>query len=487
MVTIATLIGGCVEEMKTARQFLEFYSNYRILLGCLEETHPNIMAGDNEWNLVTKNHCIDPFLLNPTTDDKTMVHNSTYMIYLELSRQVDTKYYMVLMPKRRLNSSYVDRLVSLLENRDLVAAISISESTKPIPTKISMKSNVLWIESSLDKNVTTSCYKTELLDHSFIVKHKFLRTSEQQKALKSTPRQTLGLSYYFKQQHLDIWACGTGENFNETDSHWPRCLYDYLDFQIDHSLIDVIDSRSDPYNRSYTPEIEYCNMTRALLYRKQYGNVELSSSNEESIIARNPLRLLKLASETLKTINRQFLLHAGTLLGWYRQCGFINYSGDVDSCMPIEDYSPSIVPLMNQAGFKVLRFYGEPPSSQPQIDGLEYTFEHIESGLRFDIFFCYRDSDGKIWFGTWYGNNRKIARLYFEGDYLDLKTVDFAGQHHLVPKDVEKALITQYGPSWNIPVREWNWYRSPKNIYYEPFPRWPEPYNLFNRVFKETD
>jgi hypothetical protein len=44
-----------------------------------------------------------------------------------------------------------------------------------------------------------------------------------------------------------------------------------------------------------------------------------------------------LAVKALKSLNITFFITHGTLLGWYRECGIIKHTGDIDIGVPIEE------------------------------------------------------------------------------------------------------------------------------------------------------
>jgi hypothetical protein len=48
-----------------------------------------------------------------------------------------------------------------------------------------------------------------------------------------------------------------------------------------------------------------------------------------------------------------------TILGWFRQCGIISYSKDVDFGIWIKDHKPEIIDAMEAAGLPLKHVFGK--------------------------------------------------------------------------------------------------------------------------------
>uniref|UniRef100_A0A1I7VCP7 LPS biosynthesis protein n=1 Tax=Loa loa TaxID=7209 RepID=A0A1I7VCP7_LOALO len=99
------------------------------------------------------------------------------------------------------------------------------------------------------------------------------------------------------------------------------------------------------------------------------------------------------------------ILYAGTLLGWYRECGIIPYTHDIDFMFFIEEYYNKFPEdVMNSSFIKLsLRF------NRPE-DLLEYKV-YIEDSIPMDIFFLYHDQNS-----SWTGG-LSFMTMYRQSEY----------------------------------------------------------------------
>lgn len=162
-------------------------------------------------------------------------------------------------------------------------------------------------------------------------------------------------------------------------------------------------------------------------------------------------KLLSLAARTLAALDVPFWISSGTCLGnsgsdperfclgieaascvavlppsgWFRQCGVISYSRDVDVGVFITDYRPDMVAAFQEAGLKLKHKFGKVLLLtrlkvmvlfqdnlvdfyfEGQVeDSLELSF--LGEDVKLDIFFFYRDGD-IVWNG---GTQAKSGRKF---------------------------------------------------------------------------
>lgn len=163
--------------------------------------------------------------------------------------------------------------------------------------------------------------------------------------------------------------------------------------------------------------------------------------------------LLHLAARTLARINVPFWLSSGTCLGWFRQCSVISYSRDVDIGIFITDYRPDIIGAFTDAGLKLKHKFGKVE------DSLELSF--LSFDVKLDIFFFYDDGDVMWNGGTQAKSGRKFKYVFppFSlcwAELLELKV--------RVPCETVDYVMANYGASWSVPVRTWDWKTSPSNV-----------------------
>lgn len=163
--------------------------------------------------------------------------------------------------------------------------------------------------------------------------------------------------------------------------------------------------------------------------------------------------LLHLAAQTLTSLEIPFWLSSGTCLGWFRQCSIISYSRDVDVGIFISDFRPDIIAAFRDAGLSLKHKFGKVE------DSLELSFQSDD--VKLDIFFFYEDGD-VVWNGgTQAKSGRKFKYVFPRfalcwAELLELKV--------RVPCETLDYVTANYGATWSVPVRSWDWKSSPSNV-----------------------
>ncbi|XP_013888474.1 ribitol-5-phosphate transferase FKTN [Austrofundulus limnaeus] len=163
--------------------------------------------------------------------------------------------------------------------------------------------------------------------------------------------------------------------------------------------------------------------------------------------------LLQLASRTLAALHIPFWISSGTCLGWFRQCSIISYSRDVDIGVFITDFRPEVVSAFRDAGFSLKHKFGKVE------DSLELSF--LDNDVKLDIFFFYKDG-GVVWNGgTQAKSGRKFKYIF---PVFSLCWAELLEVRVRVPCETLDYVMANYGPTWNIPVKSWDWKTSPSNV-----------------------
>ena len=173
----------------------------------------------------------------------------------------------------------------------------------------------------------------------------------------------------------------------------------------------------------------------------------------------------------LESLNIPYRLSCGTVLGAYRENGFISYDGDIDIEILRKDYKPELE--KSNKDFRFVKKLGK-------IDyGYELNFRHRKTNTSVDIFLLYDEEDYR-WFGTYYGRCddaiRKVCRYKIpkNANNIDATTITFLGRDMPIPYDTESYLKAVYGPNWNIP-KSYNYldslYSNNYGIIEEDFPK----------------
>ncbi|XP_068190944.1 ribitol-5-phosphate transferase FKTN [Antennarius striatus] len=191
-------------------------------------------------------------------------------------------------------------------------------------------------------------------------------------------------------------------------------------------------------------------------YREARNFLQLypDDSSPEAVDFRRKVKsLLHLTSRTLALLNIPFWISSGTCLGWFRQCSIISYSRDVDIGIFIADFRSDIITAFQEAGLLLKHKFGKVE------DSLELSF--ISDGIKLDIFFFYEDGD-VVWNGgTQAKSGRKFKYIFPRfslcwAELLELKV--------RVPCETLDYVMANYGTSWSVPVRSWDWKSSPSNV-----------------------
>ncbi|GAB1288519.1 Ribitol-5-phosphate transferase [Apodemus speciosus] len=219
-----------------------------------------------------------------------------------------------------------------------------------------------------------------------------------------------------------------------------------------------------------------CRYTEARAFLQQYTD---DNTVDAVAFRKRAKELLQLAAKTLKALGVPFWLSSGTCLGWYRQCSIIPYSKDVDLGIFIQDYKPDIILAFQDAGLPLKHKFGKVE------DSLELSFQGKDD-VKLDIFFFYEETD-HMWNG---GTQARTGRKFkYESDkssfnrrgyhrtprYLfpkfTLCWTEFVDIKVHVPCETVDYIEANYGKTWKIPVKTWDWKSSPPNV--QPNGVWP--------------
>ncbi|XP_046532742.1 ribitol-5-phosphate transferase FKTN isoform X2 [Equus quagga] len=201
-----------------------------------------------------------------------------------------------------------------------------------------------------------------------------------------------------------------------------------------------------------------CRYKEARAFFQQY----LDDNTVEAVAFRKSAKeLLQLAARTLKKLGVRFWLSSGTCLGWYRQCNIIPYSKDVDLGIFIQDYKSDIISAFHDAGLPLKHKFGKVE------DSLELSFQGKDD-VKLDIFFFYEETDHMWNGGTQAKTGKKFKYLFPK---FTLCWTEFVDMKLHVPCETIEYIEANYGKTWKIPVKTWDWKRSPPNV--QPNGIWP--------------
>ena len=196
----------------------------------------------------------------------------------------------------------------------------------------------------------------------------------------------------------------------------------------------------------YTP----CDLKNARDFYSKFG---FQSDPDSDSFRAKAAQLLSLASRVLSDLTVPFWLSSGTCLGWYRQCGFIPHSKDVDIGIWIKHYKPELVQAFLDRGLKLKHQFGKVEDSFE----LSFTLHN----LKLDIFFFYED-DTLMWNGGTQARTGKKFKYIFPK--FALCWTHLSGLTVRVPCPALPYVQANYGSSWNVLVKHWDWKSSPPNV-----------------------
>ncbi|MCX5679369.1 MAG: LicD family protein [Candidatus Omnitrophica bacterium] len=143
--------------------------------------------------------------------------------------------------------------------------------------------------------------------------------------------------------------------------------------------------------------------------------------------------------EALEKNNIRYRLADGTILGLYRQGGFIVHDNDID--VDILDFQN--IKLL-QASMKRLGMrLGRKAVYEKQVQQLAY---YSKENVIFDMIFWYSNGD-KICNYSEKGYKRTQPKKYF----IDLDNIKYGGRPYPMPSHIEEWLVFRYGEDWQIP------------------------------------
>ncbi|PVD23528.1 hypothetical protein C0Q70_16800 [Pomacea canaliculata] len=208
------------------------------------------------------------------------------------------------------------------------------------------------------------------------------------------------------------------------------------------------DTSSFIWNLQHSKFME-CDYAQARHFFIKYGRKNM----QDAEFRQKARQLLFLVVKTLDSMSVPFWLSSGTCLGWFRQCDIIPYSKDVDIGIRIKDYREEMITALENNGLHLIQLFGKVS------DSLELSFAYKD--IKLDIFFFYEEKD-YIWNGgTQASTGRKFQYIF---PLFSLCWTDFLGLRVRVPDPALPYIQANYGKKWDVPVRDWDWKKSPPNV-----------------------
>jgi len=180
----------------------------------------------------------------------------------------------------------------------------------------------------------------------------------------------------------------------------------------------------------------------------------------------------KRASIVLKTFasvcaaeNIPFWLEFGTLLGAYREHGFIQHDFDLDIGVFYKDIDNLVKSLINNH-FKMLRKFEVEEDSQL---GIEFTFSYLSIPIDIFVFHkrneeIYCHSFSPIFDNAPFEGASEVKEIIFP--FTGITSINFANVFVGIPTNAKEHLILNYGDNFMTPDKNFDYRKTAKNIKY---------------------
>jgi hypothetical protein len=185
-----------------------------------------------------------------------------------------------------------------------------------------------------------------------------------------------------------------------------------------------------------------CDHKTAQWLRKSYPTYSKPSTYKNDEIVEGLISMKAL----MKELVMPFWLGSGTLLGWYRQCGVIPYTGDSDFVTWALYASNEMTDKFakNKMNLTLYYVHGVPDN------GLQYVFYTKKSDSRVDLFFTYDENNHYTYTGH-FSPKKYYFRYIFP--YFKLCSAELLGYKVLVPCNPQEVLSAgMYFLSFDISV-----------------------------------
>lgn len=192
-----------------------------------------------------------------------------------------------------------------------------------------------------------------------------------------------------------------------------------------------------------------------------------SSGNSRTLISRDESwrEALSRVSTILDSLNLKWWVSNGTLLGLVREEHFLAHDTDMDITLQARaDQLRELETRVWRAGFRIYRCWGRPGA------GLEWALFFVEPGPnespfrqpKIDFFFADEVARGIV---TSRYRRHHGRRFFYPHFGVERRFVDNFNCVVNVPENAGKILELEYGTGWKDPVKTWDYFTSPKNIY----------------------
>lgn len=185
----------------------------------------------------------------------------------------------------------------------------------------------------------------------------------------------------------------------------------------------------------------------------------ISMKKQNKAFSKYGLETLRRAEEAADKAGCTLFLAFGSLLGAYREKGFIPHDIDLDAGMLVSERTEAFVKAMEEAGLRHIRQYYVKSTGRICEDKFDYKGVHI------DIFYFYPDDEGNICCDLCLPHETKDWRTANQTDGFPayvrkvpnstFSKQNFLGIECYMPDDTEDWLKVLYGEHFMTPDPKW--------------------------------
>lgn len=179
--------------------------------------------------------------------------------------------------------------------------------------------------------------------------------------------------------------------------------------------------------------------------------------------SKNAIEVIRKFDECLTHSGIDYCLLFGSMLGAFREKGFIKHDVDIDTAIWYADYSDMIQNSLENAGFKLVHVF--------EIDDSKLAREetYVNKNVSIDVFYIYPPLDqypycSSMWkpvegYSTLEESMKKVG--YVEGKRLEMPIkkefirVPFENLLLPIPSNAEEVLTFYYGEDFMVPNPDW--------------------------------
>lgn len=201
------------------------------------------------------------------------------------------------------------------------------------------------------------------------------------------------------------------------------------------------------YDRSVSPIVQH--------YRKSKKIKELQIHMQTYGI-----ECLSLIYEICKRRNISVWLEFGSMLGAYRDHGFISFDYDIDISMYAEDFTPEFIRDLYDSGLIIRRLFKQIRNND--IDHkivTEITLYYKD--ITIDVFLNYKADGNRILYvyKNFLGESYMKKNIYgvrrFALPISPIQEIDFMGIRIGIPANAKDCLSYYYGDNFMTPIKDW--------------------------------